>query len=58
MTRETLLLVQKCAHTFSFYDAASGQLVAVLYAQNVDEPGCVGGPPSLSIPSAACTWVF
>lgn len=24
-TRETLLLVQKCAHTFSFYDLASGQ---------------------------------
>lgn len=25
MPRETLLLVQKCAHTFSFYDAASGR---------------------------------
>jgi YVTN family beta-propeller protein len=25
MTRETLLLVQKCAHTFSFYDLASGR---------------------------------
>lgn len=24
-TRETLLLVQKCAHTFSFYDPATGQ---------------------------------
>jgi YVTN family beta-propeller protein len=24
-TRQTLLLVQKCAHTFSFYDLASGQ---------------------------------
>lgn len=25
MSHETLLLVQKCAHTFSFYDAASGR---------------------------------
>lgn len=25
MTHDTLLLVQKCAHTFSFYDLASGQ---------------------------------
>lgn len=25
ITQETLLLVQKCAHTFSFYDLASGQ---------------------------------